>query len=112
MGSVPSTAQHSLSKIMMKFILLISLACLLSSATAALKPSDVAKVKDTFMDACNTDGVEGVSWLECQKCITNHKKIMKENGMSKPTKKDFDSVDTNHNGIICQGEWKEFTKQF
>ena len=97
---------------MFKFILLVSLACLFSLTTAKFKPSDVVKVKDHFMEVCNTDGKEGVCWSEVQSCIKTHEKIMKEKGLSKPCKKDFDSVDTNGNGIICKEEWKKFIAKF
>ena len=94
---------------MFKFaLLLLSVACLLSPATAgagSLKPEHFMMLKDSLMTVCNTDEVPGVCWEEVQTCVKKHVTIMKEIEFPEPTKEDFDSVDIDSDGTVTEIEW-------
>ena len=59
-------AQHSLSKIMFKFILLISLACLLSHTSGI-------SLMDTFVKICNSEWpIPDDKWFEALTCLKDY----------------------------------------
>merc|ERR1712193_404694 len=84
----------SLNKIMFKFILLISLACLLSPASVVTwkegQPYDVVP--------CGSDGEPGLTFEELESCQLP----------SVTTREQFDKIDANGDGIITNEEAKEF----
>ena len=113
--SVPSTASHSLRKMMFKSLLLLSVACILDPATAgfsALKAKHFLQVKEVLMTVCNTDKVPGLCWEEVQTCVHKHEAIMKEADFPEPTKEVFDSVDIDSDGTVTEIEWKKFVAQY
>jgi len=65
------------------------------------KRDDIEGKVEAAFSGCNTDGKDGLTWMEVVHCIEKYEKIYKKHGLPVPTmtKEEFDNV-ANDDGIL------------
>merc|ERR1711890_145112 len=93
MGSPPGTMAP----------LLLTLLLLLTGSLTQESPDDIIQ-KEAF-NICDSDGTEGLTWAEVEKCLEKYSMLVEAFVHFLPTHEEFDSFDLNKDGTLLLEEW-------
>merc|ERR1711936_366818 len=69
---------------------------------------DIKELEKESFIVCDTDGDEGLSWDEVEKCEDKYKLFLDVDSFDHlPNKEEFESFDTNEDGVLFYKEWED-----